>query len=83
MTRLSLAALTALWAAQLRETKMEERKKPRREDLMTECSCGAMSYIGGWCFGCRRYRPSKPARFVEERDSVEHGETVFGRWLGE
>ncbi len=58
-------------------------KKAKRDDLMTECSCGAMSYIGGWCFECGRYRPSKPARFVEERDSVEHTESVFGRRLAE
>lgn len=38
----------------------DEQLKPK--DLRTRCSCGRMSYVGGWCFGCGRYRPSRPGR---------------------
>ena len=46
---------------------------PQR-DLRTECSCGVMSYIGGWCFGCGKYRPSKPARRADDQSITDYRE---------
>src|SRR5438045_3206282 len=34
--------------------------KPK--SLRSACLCRRRSYIGGWCFGCGRYRPSTRAR---------------------
>jgi hypothetical protein len=62
---------------------MTEKKRARSDNLMTECSCRAMSCIGSWCFGCGHFRPSKPVRHADERDLVEHAGTLLGHRLAE
>jgi hypothetical protein len=54
-----------------------------KDDLRTECSCGTLSYNGGWCFGCGAYRPSKSPRHADEQDLTEHGQTSLGHRLSE
>jgi restriction system protein len=50
-----------------------------------ECpKCGALSYQGGYCFGCGAYRPSKPAGPLErdDLDTAEFMEKNFGSRVG-
>jgi len=51
-----------------------------------ECpKCGALSYQGGYCFGCGTYRPSKRADALEREDlnASEFMETSFGPRVGD
>ena len=54
-----------------------------RHDLRTECSCGALSYSGGWCFGCGKYRSSKPARRADVQDLTDYQKHGLGHRLSE
>ena len=58
-------------------------QKPSKKGTMSECACGAMSYVGGWCFKCGKYRPSKRVPFAEEQDLSEHCLTVLGLRLAQ
>src|SRR6266446_3923140 len=50
-----------------------------------ECpKCGALSYQGGYCFGCGTYRPSKRADALEREDldASEFMKKTFGPRVG-
>jgi hypothetical protein len=63
------------------QTNTKDTNPPR--DLRTECSCGALSYIGGWCFRCGKYRPGKSPRRAEQQDFTEYQQAGLGHRLSE